>query len=388
MERAFLERDRETEALEGRLAEVQRSGEGALVLVAGEAGVGKTTLVRRFCEGRDRSRVFWGVCDPLATPPPLGPLVEVAAQIRGAGAEVVAGGARPYEVGRALLEDLAGGRSAIVVLEDLHWADEGTVDALVYLARRIDRAPAIVLVTYREEALDPSHPLRPALGLLATAPRVERLTLQPLSLDAVRALADAAGRDGDAVFATTRGNPFFVGELLASAPGEVPATVRDAVLGRVSQLYDEARELLDLVSVVPPQAELWLLDAVARAPGAALERCLAAGMLEGQRDAVSFRHELARLAVEQSLGPERAASLHRQVLRVLEQAGAEPARLVHHAEAAGDADSLLRHASAAGARSAELGAHREAAEQYARALDVSGPLPGADRSQLLSRYAF
>ena len=118
-----------------------------------------------------------------------------------------------------------------MVLEDLHWADEGTIDALVYVARRIDRAPALIIGTYRGD-IDPTHPLQSALGLFATAPRVERLSLRPLSLEAVRSLADSAGRDGDVVFATTRGNPFFVGELLASAPGEVPATVRDAVLGR------------------------------------------------------------------------------------------------------------------------------------------------------------
>ena len=232
MERAFLERDRETESLAGWLDDVERSGAGVLVLVAGEAGVGKTTLVRRFCESRGRSRVFWGVCDPLATPAPLGPVVEVAAQLGGASAEVVAGSPRPYEVGRALIEDLAGEGSAIMVLEDLHWADEGTIDALVYVARRIDRAPALIIGTYRGD-IDPTHPLQSALGLFATAPRVERLSLRPLSLEAVRSLADSAGRDGDVVFATTRGNPFFVGELLASAPGEVPATVRDAVRPRI-----------------------------------------------------------------------------------------------------------------------------------------------------------
>lgn len=388
MERPFLERERELEALAAWLGEVGRSGSGVVALVAGEAGLGKTTLVRRFCDCAGSVRVLWGVCDPLATPAPLGPVVEVAAQLDGAAAKTVTGTSRPHEVAQALLDDLAGDSPTVVVIEDLHWADDGTLDVLIYLARRVERVPVLVICTYRDEDLDATHRLRSTLGLLATAPRVERLFLEPLSLDAVRALSAAAGRDGDAVFATTAGNPFFVGELLAATPDEVPATVRDVVLGRVSQLDDDARELLELVSVARPQAELWLLDAAAAVPLGALERCLAAGMLERHGDAVSFRHELARLAVEQALNPERAAALHLQVLRALEGAGAEPARLVHHAEAARETASLLRHALAAGERSAGLGAHREAGEQYARALSVADPLREAERAELLSRYAF
>jgi DNA-binding CsgD family transcriptional regulator/tetratricopeptide (TPR) repeat protein len=388
MERLFLERERESATLGALLDDVERSREGALALVAGEAGVGKTTLVRRFCRSRAGSCVLWGVCDPLATPAPLGPVVEVAAQLDGAAAEVIAGGARPHEVGRALLDDLAGQRSTIVVLEDLHWADEGTLDTLVYLARRLDRAAMLLIGTYRDDSLEPTHPLRSALALLATVPRIERVSPRPLSLEAVRTLAKNSGRDGDAVFAATRGNPFFVGELLASPRGELPANVRDAVLGRASQLDAEARALLDLVSVVPPQAELWLLEAIPDAPVGATDRVVAVGMLERDQEAVSFRHELARLAVENALSPEHAATLHGRVLRALEEAGAEPARLAHHADAANDAAALLRHATAAGARSAELGAHREAAEQYRRALSVAGSLADAERAALLSRYAF
>jgi DNA-binding CsgD family transcriptional regulator len=388
VERSFLERDEEMTALGRWLDDVRESGAGMLILVAGEAGVGKTTLVRCFRESRSRSRAIVGVCDPLTTPAPLGPVVEIAAGLDGRAAQLVAGEARPHEVGRALLVDLASERGAVIVLEDLHWADEGSIDVLVYVARRIERAPALLIGTYRDDALDPSHPLRSALGLLATAPRVERLSLRPLSLEAVRTLSATTGQDGDLVFATTGGNPFFVSELLTSPPGEVPATVRDVVLGRRSLLGSDAQMLVDIVSVVPPQAELWLLDALEAAPVEALEQCVSAGVLERRGECVSFRHELARLAVEQAVSADTAVALHRKVLAALEDAGAEPARLVHHAEAAGDTTALLRYAIAAGSRSADLGAHREAAEQYARALSAATALPEGERAGLLSRYAY
>jgi DNA-binding CsgD family transcriptional regulator len=364
MDRAFLEREGEMSVLAALADEVERSGTGAVVLVEGEAGVGKTSVARRFAA--TRRRVYWGVCDPLATPAPLGPVVEIAAQLDGGAARVLEGAARPYEVGRALLADLEREPGALVVIEDLHWSDAGTLDVLVHVGRRLDRLPVLLLLTHR-----PSEALRAPLGVLASAARVERLRPAPLSLGAVRTLAEPSGRDGDAVFETTSGNPFFVAELLASAPGAVPANVRDAVLGRVAQLDDESRALLELVSVVPPAAEAWLLD---DAPEIEL--------LERRGDAFAFRHELARLAVEQSLPEQRRIALHRRVLDTLEERGAESARLAHHAAGAHDDEALLRHASAAGERSAALGAHREAAAQYALALTV-------ERSaDLLSRYAY
>jgi DNA-binding CsgD family transcriptional regulator len=382
VERPFVEREHELAELARLLDRAAATGVGAVAVVAGEAGIGKTTLVRRFCERSAPTPVFRGVADPLATPAPLGPIVELAGELDGSAADVVAGAARPYEVGRALLDDLSRHAPAIVVLEDLHWADEGSIDVFVHLARRADRSPVLLVATYRDDAAQPGG-LRSALGVLATHDLV-RLPLQPLSREAVNSLAAAAGRDGNAVFGTTRGNPFFVSEVLASPPGEVPANVRDAVLGRVARLDDAARALVDLVSVVPPQAELALLTEHADA----VDACLAAGVLERRGDALAFRHELARLAVEQSLDAGRARSLQLQVLRALEEARAEPARLAHHAEAAGDPGALLRHAVAAAERSAEVGAHREAAEQYARALTVADGLPGDARAGLLSRYAF
>jgi predicted ATPase len=174
-DRDLLEREPVLDALSGWLEEVRRSGAGRLVLVAGEAGIGKTMLVARFCAGARPVPAFWGRCDPLATPAPLGALVEVAAALSGSAQGVLAGGGRPYEVGRALLGDLARGRPSIVVLEDLHWADEASLDALAYLARRVEQAPALVLATYRDDELDASHRLRVTLGVLSSAPRVERM---------------------------------------------------------------------------------------------------------------------------------------------------------------------------------------------------------------------
>ncbi len=386
--RELLEREQALAALGGWLEDVTRSGAGRLVFIAGEAGIGKTAVVARFCSGAGRVAARWGRCDPLATPAPLGPVAEVAARLAGRADAVLAGGARPYEVARGLLEDLALEGPSIVVLEDLHWADEGSLDALGYLARRIAQTPVLVIVTYRDDELDARHSLRGTLGLLATAPRVGRMRLERLSRDAVGVLTDPAGEDADAVFSVTRGNPFFVTELLAGPRGDVPGTVRDAVLGRAAVLDVPARALLDLIAVIPARAELWLLERVSETGLGNLGQCLSAGMIEPHGDAVRFRHELARLAVERDLDIARALELHRGVLRALEAVAAEPARLVHHAERAGDAQALLRHAVAAAERSADLGAHREAAAHYGRAIDVSADAPPAEQTDLLSRCAF
>ncbi|HEX4010518.1 MAG TPA: AAA family ATPase [Solirubrobacteraceae bacterium] len=387
-ERPLLEREHGLAALGGLWDEVRRWGEGRLAFVAGEAGIGKTQLVRRFCAGAPGANVLWGGCDPLATPAPLGPLVEVAAELNGATAAVLASAARPYEVARALLEDLSEARGAVLVLEDLHWADDGTLDALMYLARRIERVPALVIGTYRDDELGADHPLRAVLGRLATVPGVARLHLAPLSAAGVDVLSARAGRDGATVFEVSRGNPFFVTELLAGPEREVPPSLRDAVLARASLLDAHARELLEVVSAIPPEAELWLLERIFPSGLNALAPCLAAGMLEAEGQMVRFRHELARLVLEQEIGPAEAVGLHRRILSALEESGADPARLVHHAQAAGDDAALMGHAEAAGDRSAALGAHREAAEHYHRALAVSRERPDAERAGLLSRCAF
>jgi DNA-binding CsgD family transcriptional regulator/tetratricopeptide (TPR) repeat protein len=387
-ERSFLERDEDLAALLGAWARIERSAAGSAVLIAGEAGIGKTALVREFCDRQPRAPVLWGGCDPLATPAPLGPLVEIASELGAAPAGLIAQGARPYEVARALLDDLTGGRTTVVVLEDLHWADEGTLDALAYLLRRIERVPALVICTYRYEELEPGHALRAMLGGLATVAQIRRLPLAPLSAAAVEALAQRAGRDPSGLLDATGGNPFYVTELLAGPSGELPATLRDAVLARAAPLERNARALLDLAALNPSGAELWLLERSSESGLDGLDACVERGMLERHGDELRFRHELARVVLEQELGPGRAAGFHARLLRALEQTGAEPSRLVHHAQAAGDREALFRHSVAAAERAAALHSHREAVQHYLRAVDASVGGAGPERAELLGHCAF
>ena len=168
----LLERSRELSTLDELLGLVVSSSHGRLVLVAGEAGVGKTTLLRRLGEEhRDGPRFLWGACEPLFTPRPLGPLLDVAELTGGEFAEVVARGAKPHDVVGALVRELGSRAPTVLVLEDLHWADEATLDVLRLLARRIATVPALVLASYRDDELDRRHPLRIVLGELATRER-------------------------------------------------------------------------------------------------------------------------------------------------------------------------------------------------------------------------
>ena len=386
---ALLEREADLETLRVALADAS-DGAGRLIFVAGEAGVGKSALVRAFrAEIGESTRVLDGVCDPLATPRPLGPLADVAAATGGALEELIDSGARAHELLRALLAEL-GRQPTLLVFEDLHWADEATLDVVRLLGRRVETVPVLVVGTYRDDQLDETRSLRHVVGGLATNPGVTRLTLQPLSVPAVGILAVLHDIDPVELHRRTGGNPFFVTEVLAAGGDEVPATVRDAVAARAARLDGTARRLLEAVALVPTQAELSLLERVVPDELPSLNECLASGMLTSSPAAVAFRHELARLAVAETLTPLRAGALHRSILAALEEravATPDPARLAHHAEGAGDDAAVLRYGVVAGEHAAARGAHREAAAQFARALRHASELPDREVAQLLERRA-
>ena len=386
----LLERSPELAALERSAAAVQSPPGGRLVLVAGEPGVGKTALVRAFCAARDGTRVLWGACDALLTPRPLAPVTEIAGQVDGELAKIVGAGAAPADLLAALAADLRRGPPAVIVLEDMHWADEATLDLLRVLGRRIQTLPAVVIVTYRD-GLDRAHPLRVVLGELSSGSGVDRLLLRPLSPASVAALAQPCGVDPDALYRRTGGNPFFVSEVLAARGTGLPDTVRDAVLARAARLSAGARSLLDTAALVPPRADLWLLERVARDDLPSLDECLTSGMLQSEGLAVGFRHELARSVIEDSLSPWRRLELHRLILAALSAPPSgqpDAARLAHHSEAAGDEAAVLRHAPEAAERAAALGAHREAAAQFQRALRFAGALPRDQRARLRDRLSY
>jgi DNA-binding CsgD family transcriptional regulator len=389
-ESALLERAADLAVLGASLDAARRRSRGRVMLVSGEAGVGKTALLRRFCaECVPSVRVLWGSCDPLFTPRPLGALLTVADGVGGEVEEIVASGALPHEVVAALARELRR-VPTVFVLEDVHSADEATLDVLRLLARRVETVPGLIVVSYRDDELGRAHPLRIVVGELATSEAVGRLKLAALSPAAVAWLAEPYGVDAGELYRKTAGNPFFVVEALAAGGDEIPETVRDAIFARVARLGPGARRFLEAVAVVPLQAELWLLEALAGDALDALDECLTSGMLVSEPAGIAFRHELARLAVEESIGPNRALDLHRTALAALaDPPGGAPdlARLAHHAEAAGDGNAVLRFAPAAAAGAASVGAHREAAAQYARALRFGDRLAVGERAALLEDRA-
>jgi DNA-binding CsgD family transcriptional regulator/tetratricopeptide (TPR) repeat protein/ribosomal protein L10 len=385
----LLERD---DAL-GRLAEaVARASEGVgrVVVVAGEAGVGKTTLVRRFVdEAGGELRVLWGGCDDLTVPEPLAPLRDIAEQAGEPLAAALTGG-DPREIGRALREELARVTATICVVEDCHWADEATLDVLAHVARRISGLGSVLAVTFRDDELGLDHRLRAVVGSIPSDD-VVRVPLEPLSSAAVAELA-GADVDGEALFAATGGNPFLVTEALAAGEGgRAPASVRDAVLARAARLSRAARAVLEVVSVVPARAELWLVEAQVAEADAAIAECERSGLLVLDGEVAGFRHELARRAYRESLSPLRRLELNRGVLAILEERGVDPARLVHHAEAAQDQEALTRYALLAARRAVAARSHREAVALFERALrhgEVLAPDERAAAYEGLSTEAY
>jgi len=361
------------------------AGPGRLVLVEGEAGIGKTTLLRSFAQALPGDApVHWGACDAMLTPRPLGPLEDIAVRSQGELRALLDRGAERHRAFVAFL-DLLAKRPSLVVFEDLHWADESTLDLLRFAGRRIQGTRSLLVASFRSDELIPAHPLRAVLGDLATSCAL-RLVPPPLSLSAVRLLCGERDVDALELHRKTAGNPFFVTEALAAGGQGVPTTVQDAVLARAARLSPSARAVLDACAVAGPRVEPWLLQELTAAESKAIDECLATGVLRGDDRSYSFRHELARQAVLQAMTPTRSMSLHRLVLQaLLSMPGAGAPRLVHHADGAGDAAAVRRWAPVAAREAAARGAHRQVAEHLALALKHAET--DSERARLLDEYA-
>ncbi|HEY6747163.1 MAG TPA: AAA family ATPase [Mycobacteriales bacterium] len=355
-------------------------GGGRVALVGGEAGIGKSTLVGEFARRcGDRARVLWGACDQLVTPRALGPLHDIGRQTGGPLARRLADAATQEDLFAAFLDELAEpGPSPVVVVEDAHWADEATLDWLSFLGRRMARIPALLIVTYRDDEVGTSHPLRRTLAALPSAV-TSQVPIPALSQDCVRKQGRLAGLDGETVYRLAGGNPLLVTELLKGAVSA--GAVSNLVLERLRLLPEPARDLAQLVSVVPTRA-----DAAVVGADEMVDVCIDAGVLVPSGDGVAFRHELLRSTVEASLSPVRRTALHRRVLAALTAApGVDPSRLAHHARLAGDADAVLRFGRAAGEVAARQGAHREAAEHFRAATAYADRLAEPERADLFER---
>jgi DNA-binding CsgD family transcriptional regulator/tetratricopeptide (TPR) repeat protein len=380
----LLERDGALATLRGAYESAAR-GKGRVALVSGEPGIGKTWLVKQFLEDLEPgTRVLFGTCDDLSTPRPLGPIRDLVGTVSEPLASALSDGSAPHDIQSLLIEELELQPSpTVLVLEDVHWADDATFDSITVLGRRIGTLPALLIMTFRRGEAAPGSRLFAAIGSFR-AEEIVPVELAPLSEHAVTMLA---GTDAHDVYAATGGNPFYVTELLASGRvADLPPSVANAVVGRAYRLDEGARRLLELVSIVPSRVKTSLLDAVMPEWTVSAEEPERTQLLEVDSAYVRFRHELARNAVRSSVPIAARRRLHAQFLTALLAANADPADIVHHAEAAGAVDVVSEYALVAARRAAALESNREAHAHYQRAALLVERRSPAEQATIIEEF--
>lgn len=370
----------------GELAELVENashGSGSLVLLAGEAGAGKSALVRAHTASLGPyTRVIEGACDPLTTPRPLSPLYDFVDDASGWLADLDLGD-DVIAVFREVLAKLKSStRPVVMVIEDVHWADEATLDFLRFIGRRVAASMAVVICTYRDDEIGPDHPFSLVLGQLVPLTSTVRLKVPALTLAAVSALAADTNIDARTLHKLTGGNAFFVTEVIASG-SSLPATVHDAVLARVASLPTDSREVIEAVSIAPRGLEVEHALHLAAELTNSVDRAVSSGVILSNGHLLRFRHELARAAVEDTIPPARRYDLHGRMLALLQQQRrVDHARLAHHAQRAHSPELVIEHAPMAARLAAARGARREAAKLFWAVLEHSHALAADDEAQL------
>lgn len=391
----LLERETSLEQLV-TLARECALGKGAIAIVSGEAGIGKTSLLRAFCERLSKHhRILWGGCDALYTPRPLGPIHDMKDELSERACTALQSSHSSTNIFSALLEDLQKPDSpTVMIFEDIHWADHATIDFLKYLGRRISILPTLVILSLRDEEVAGHEQAGQLIGELPQA-YVNRLPLEPLSLESVELLNKSGAHHHKTLYKITGGNPFFVTELLAvkrDAANTVPASVKDAVAARLKHLSKEEQRFLETASAIPGPISLTLAAKLFGDTGETIAMsCVGRNlMILDASGSVRFRHELARRATFSRMSASQQMKIHRKVLAAYLDCSPRPSLdvLVHHASGGLDAQKVLFYAPQAAASAAAVGAHREAASHLATALRFVSEAEPEQAAQLYEDWAY
>jgi DNA-binding CsgD family transcriptional regulator len=390
----------------GRIAELEVGsaayarvveGHSQVLLISGEAGIGKTRLVEELCaragSAAGGAQVRIGESAPLAGAAlAYGPFV---AALRGqagwllasdGGGDMLTERHRLFVRVHGVLADLAAQAPLVLVLEDLHWADESSRELLAFLAVRLREQPVMVIATLREEEL--ASGARLWLAELERRPRVTLLRLTGLAdVEIAELVADLmpAGTGADrmaAVISAADGNPFYAMELASAGPGGPPASIADTMLARASGISPAARAVVDQVSIADGGMSHELLAATTQLPEKRLLACareaVAAGLLTTACDAYAFPHSLIRQVLYAQLLPGERRRLHRRLAEELAaDPDSDPGRLARHWHLAGCQDRAAAAAVTAARQAVSARAYPEAYRNYDLAIQLARWLPEA-----------
>jgi ATP/maltotriose-dependent transcriptional regulator MalT len=382
----LIERGSFLTALISQFGKVSKN-EGRCIFVSGEAGIGKTSLIKAFCnEVKDKCNVYHGICDALFTPRPLAPLYDVLLQL---GKNIPEGNIditnRTVFFTNFLHELNDRKKVNVIVFEDIHWADEATLDFIKFLARRITQLKCLFILTYRNTEIHSSHPLRNIMGQL-NPDSFTRIELMPLSKHAVEKMAEERGYNGEDVFRITNGNPFYVTEILASYSHGIPDNIKDSILSVYNKMNEKTKHVWEILSVLPTAFEMYYLDKLDASYIPAVQDCIDSKILIVDKERILFKHELYRRTIESSLSPLARIALNKKILDLLLESFEEnqaTERIIHHAKNANEYDLVVKYAPMAAKHAASLGAHIEAARLYLTAIEYH---QGNDEDILIQFY--
>jgi len=382
----LIEREEFLTLLQTHFAKIDE-GEGHCIMVSGEAGIGKTSLVKSFCKAqKGNCSIYLGACDALFTPRPLAPLYDVIWQIN----SDLWSGSHTIEERSQLFSGFFRGLSSkkektLIVFEDIHWADEATLDFIKFFIRRITQLPCLFILTYRDDEINIQHPLRTVLGQLP-ADSFTRLKLTALSKSAVEKLALEKGYKGEDVYSISGGNPFYVNEILASYSPGVPDNIKDSILSVYDRQEEGTKNAWQMCSVIPEGIEVSRFAKIKASWEEGMDHCFALQIIIVKNEKIIFKHELYRRAIEGSLSPLKRIALNKKILELFLQSFEEEGeieRIVQYAKNANENALVVKYAPLAAAQAASVGAHIEASKLYFTAIEYSN---GNDEDQLVKLY--